>query len=357
MTVAHCCCTLIGIEGRCGGASLNKDYKHSSFDNAWGTGEILKMARRQPRQTLHQMTPRGGMHAKTWARLLPNRHSWCRSHTVKAICHAGPRFPCALVARIVITSKCSIIVSVNIGLGALCIPAAGATTHARTHTQHPTLRETWIPAIEAIEMREYRARREGIQSEGSTSEQVKFSIAPSLWEPSICPSPVFPSTSSSISRYGGAPAALFTGSYFLMRVDEGRGQDSTAATAESPLSAPLIPCVVSRYTSVHYRGAGGAARSLWAGAQPANQPRKPYGRSGTVWRTGKSCVGCLLFLLYTVQCWEIISFVGKGPSLSTLPPSIASVYVYLAIIAEPTFLPSRRYPHVMGANACCLCSV
>lgn len=109
-----------------------------------------------------------------------------------------------------------------------------------------------------------------------------------------------------------------------MRVDEGRGQDSTAATAESPLSAPLIPCVVSRYTSVHYRGAGGAARSLWAGAQPTN----PESRMGGVVRFGEqeSLVGCLLFLLYTVQCWEIISFVGKCPSLPTLPPSITSVY-------------------------------
>lgn len=63
------------------------------------------------------------------------------SLAVTAICHAGPRFLRALVVRIVITSKCSIIIFVNVGLGSLYIPAASATTYP------PNTRcsGTWIP--------------------------------------------------------------------------------------------------------------------------------------------------------------------------------------------------------------------
>lgn len=55
----------------------------------------------------------------------------------RGVTHSHPHlscwatFPRTLVARIVITSKCSIIVFVKIGFGSLCIPAAGATTHPR----------------------------------------------------------------------------------------------------------------------------------------------------------------------------------------------------------------------------------
>lgn len=75
-------------------------------------------------------------------------------------------------------------------------------------------------------MREYRTKRgaRGDQSEGSTSEQVRFlhrPISVGTFHLSFLPfSP--PSISFSISRWGGAPAALLTGSYFLMRVDVGR---------------------------------------------------------------------------------------------------------------------------------------
>jgi hypothetical protein len=114
------------------------------------------------------------------------------------------------------------------------------------------------------------------------SEQV--SSAPSVWEPSISPSPRFPPPPvSSISRYGGAPAALLTGSYFLMRVDVDTGEARTLEMREAriarqcgqdgriPIVSPSHPRVLSHDTSVVYRGAGGAAPLGWshlAGAQP-----------------------------------------------------------------------------------------
>lgn len=50
--------------------------------------------------------------------------------TVKAICHAEPRFPLALAVRIVITTQVA-----SAAPSSLCVPAAGATAEARS--AHP----------------------------------------------------------------------------------------------------------------------------------------------------------------------------------------------------------------------------
>lgn len=102
------------------------------------------------------------------------------------------------------------------------------------------------------------------------------------------------------------------------------------------------------------------------GWRPANQPT-PKAVSGGVVRSGgqASFVGCLLPLpcvLCCVQrgCTGDLSFVGARAHLANLllfrsPQN--TEYMYLTIIAELTFLPSRRYPPRDGAYACCLCSV
>lgn len=181
-------------------------------------------------------------------------------------------------------------------------------------------------------MREYRTTRggRGDQSEGSTSEQDKFSIAPSLWELPICP-PRFPSTSSSIPRYEGGGgggqrpfllAAIFdAGRRGLEMREEARiARQQRRNPHYQPLSSRVLSRDVLVYT-VEEQVMPPALSGLEL-SQPAPKAvsEKWYGSEARKVSWDVCCSCCILCSVEKGDGRETMSFVGERPHLANLPP-------------------------------------